>query len=56
MGNMAYCRFSNTLQDLLDCNDHMEDGNLSDAENKARKQLIKLCSCIHSDYGDEEQQ
>lgn len=25
MANMEHCRFSNTLADLLDCEDHLED-------------------------------
>jgi len=51
MGNMSYCRFSNTLGDLRDCQDAIED-ELSDAETTAREKLIKLCVDIALDYGD----
>jgi hypothetical protein len=49
MANMAYCRFTNTLLDLLDCEEHMDD-ELSVEETKARKRLIKLCKTIVEDY------
>ncbi len=54
MGNMSYCRFINTLQDLRDCEDHMHDDDLSEAEAKARKRLIERCKSIASDFEDEE--
>ncbi len=53
MGNMSYCRFSNTLSNLCDCYDNMDEGGLSEEESKARKRLIKLCGQIFDDYGDE---
>jgi hypothetical protein len=49
MGNMSYCRFQNTLDDLYDCNRHLEDelDKKDDAdEYEARKELIKLCKEI----------
>jgi hypothetical protein len=55
MGNMGYCRFENTLGDLEDCYDHMDDGDLSAIEEKAREKLIKLCEDIARDYGDMEE-
>lgn len=55
MANMlSYCRFENTLADLRDCEDHFQDGDLSNSENSARARLIKLCAGIASDYGDPE--
>lgn len=39
MGTMAYCRFQNTLGDLSECEEHMED-NVSEAEAEARVELI----------------
>lgn len=42
MPNMSYCRFQNTVSDLGDCLDHMED-ELGDAEHKARERLVELC-------------
>lgn len=53
--NMSYCRFQNTLADLRDCREHMEDtDDLSDDERKARKRLIAVCVAIAQDYGDNE--
>jgi hypothetical protein len=59
MSNMSYCRFRNTLSDLQDCNDHLDDVNeatcdMSEEEKRARKRLIALCKLIAGDYGDEE--
>jgi hypothetical protein len=50
MANMSYCRFHNTLQDLQDCAEHMEDDDLSEEEARARTRLIKLCARIVEDY------
>lgn len=54
MGNMAYCRFQNTLKDLRDCYENMEAEPTGEEEKRARKRLIKLCESIASDYGDGE--
>jgi hypothetical protein len=43
MSNMSYCRFQNTLQDLLDCQDHIDDDDLSPDEQKARNRLLEIC-------------
>lgn len=53
LGNMSYCRFRNTLRDLRDCADHIEDGDLSQDEQKAREQLIALCKNIGACYGED---
>lgn len=50
MANMSYCRFQNTLQDLRDCRDNMDDDDLSDAEKSARYWLLKMCDEIVADY------
>lgn len=50
MPNMSYCRFQNTLRDLRDCYEHIDDDNLGPEETKARKKLIILCSDISQDY------
>jgi hypothetical protein len=55
MANMAHCRFSNTLEDLRDCYEHMDDGDLSEYEMRAREQLIRLIEQIAYDYGEEEE-
>jgi hypothetical protein len=51
MANMSYCRFRNTLTDLQDCYDNMDDNDLSREEMKARDKIIKLCESITEDYG-----
>ena len=53
MSNMSYCRFTNTLADLRDCWEHMDEDGLSEAEQKARRKLIRLCDTIAEDYADE---
>lgn len=52
MGNMDYCRFQNTIQDLKDCYYHFDD-DLDPKEKKARDKMVRLCNQIVSDYGDE---
>jgi hypothetical protein len=52
---MSYCRFSNTLSDLQDCEDHLEDDDLSEEEEKARKWLIELCARIASQFEEEDE-
>jgi len=51
--NMSYCRFHNTLADLQDCYEHIEDSDLSDMEQKAKDKLIDLCIDIAADYSEE---
>ena len=47
MTNMSYCRFTNTLSDLEDCEQALSDGEeLSDWEAEAARKLIDLCSTI----------
>lgn len=59
MGNMSYCRFQNTVSDLQDCADTLEDSGLSELskeEERAAKRLIRLCEEIAAIYstGDDE--
>ena len=42
MSNMSYCRFTNTLNDLRDCNENLFEP-VSPSEAKARLALVKLC-------------
>ena len=49
MANMSYCRFENTLMDLKDCAEHLHAKNLSETEEKARKEMIALCKRIAED-------
>ena len=55
MGNMGYCRFENTLRDLLDCIEYLHDKGLSDSEEKARTELIEKCIVIALDSGEVEE-
>lgn len=50
MANMSYCRFQNTLTDLYDCQEALEDfinndENVisSDEERRKAKDLIEVC-------------
>ena len=55
---MRYCRFQNTLNDLEDCKEELDNHALcpdmieemSDEERKARKQMIKLCKQIAEEW------
>ncbi len=54
MSNMGYCRFQNTLPDLQDCYDHMDNLDHEDFasdEARARSKIIKLAKRIIDDYG-----
>ena len=55
MSNMSYCRFRNTLNDLQDCYNNMEEDDLSIEEKQARQQLIQLCRNIVEEYEDDEE-
>ena len=53
MANMSYCRFENTLKDLYDCYESMDDDlEDDDPENDARRNLIQLCKDIVDKWGD----
>ena len=54
MANMSYCRFQNTLQDLKDCWDHVDDEDLSFDEMKAKNKLILVCSSIAHYFEEDE--
>ncbi len=55
--NMSYCRFTNTLRDLMDCQVVMfkdsKINDLSPEEARARQQLIELCHDIAQNTEDE---
>ena len=53
MPNMGYCRFSNTVIDLEDCYDNMDDENLSKEELKAKEKLISLAIDIAVEYSQD---
>lgn len=46
MSNMSYCRFENTVSDLADCRDHINDDDLSGDEERARESLMDICRDI----------
>ena len=50
---MSYCKFQNTLGDLADCRDSMEDADLSESELKARRRMIRMCKEIADDFAHE---
>lgn len=58
MGNMSYCRFENTAQDLQDCVRAIENGDVYDFssyELNGFKKLIKLAEeLVNMDYETEE--
>ena len=60
MSNMSYCRFRNTLADLDECYEALEEGEdeidedgdpISKEEKEALVELIKLCKKIYKEYG-----
>lgn len=53
MTNMSYCRFQNTLSDLLDCQDALDENELSAEEASSRKALISTCVEIAESHGGE---
>lgn len=53
MGNMSYCRFENTLKDLRDCYEHLDDSLSNESKRKARRQLVALCITIAGEEGIE---
>jgi hypothetical protein len=53
MANMAYCRFENTYNDLLDCYEHFEEPK-NDSEKEYRYKLLKLAKQIVNEYSTED--
>jgi len=55
MGNMSYCRFHNTVGDMEDCIDHLDDDDeISEAEASERTHFIELCRQVAEDYPEDE--
>ncbi len=55
MGNMSYCRFENTLNDLRDCEEALENINdevteMSSYEKNAVVELVELCKTITDNW------
>jgi hypothetical protein len=55
MANLSYCRFRNTLSDLQDCYDNIDNDIESSEEKRARQRLIELCMNIAEEYASEVQ-
>lgn len=54
MGNMSYCRFENTLNDLQDCLDNWElNEDTSIYESSGKKGIIRLAREIVEMEGEE---
>jgi hypothetical protein len=58
VSNMSYCRFQNTLGDLEDCQDALNDVGcggpeaLSANEQRAAKRMLAVCREMVADWGD----
>ena len=54
MANMSYCRFHNTVLDLEDCKEALENGDISSLKEKnSAKGLIELCREIADNFDDD---
>lgn len=55
MSNMSYCRFENTLGDLIDCQEHLNSEVDSESEAKSRLELVDICRQIVAEYEMEDE-
>lgn len=54
MPNMSYCRFRNTLSDLRDCKNALENLDFpGEEEKRAARELLILCQDITEQFRDE---
>ena len=52
--NMSYCRFENTVNDMIDCINNMDISEFaSEYEKQARKTFVKLCARVAEQYREE---
>ena len=49
MGNMGYCRFENTLEELRDCVEHLDD-DLTGTEATSRERILNICRDLAIQY------
>jgi hypothetical protein len=42
MANMSYCRFENTLNDLVDCINNIHEEAENQRDERARKEMIRF--------------
>ncbi len=58
MPNMSYCRFRNTLPDLVDCQEALAYGGLeaitSPEEKRAAQQLIECCREVVAQFPEDD--
>ena len=53
MSNMAHCRFQNTVNDLRDCQESLDDNefdSLGSSEKKAAIRLVEICGQILDEH------
>ena len=50
MANMSYCRFENTLGDLRDCRENIDEPVFSREEAIARRQIVAIAHLIADEY------
>ena len=53
LGNMAHCRFINTVDDLRTCQEALDDNefdSLSDSEKQAAIRLVEICGQILDEH------
>jgi len=60
MSNMAHCMFENTTNDLLDCQEQLQEKgvkflqeNANQYERKYIKHLVKVCMEIAEEFGED---
>ena len=60
MGNMSYCRFENTSNDLMDCMEALEEldveqvSEMSSYEREGLKELVRLSNEISNQFSLED--
>ena len=54
MSNLSYCRFRNTVSDLIDCEENLFDELDDNSEIRARERIIKVCHSIAQQCSIEE--
>ena len=50
MGNMSYCRFENTMNDLRDCLRHIDQEAENDRDESERQEMLELFREICEDW------
>ena len=51
---MSYCRFENTVNDMIDCINNMDiSESASTYEKRARKTFVELCAQVAEQYREE---